>query len=308
MKNRKICIVGYGEHVRRTIIPSLNIKSEDLKIITKKKIKFCETFSQIKTALKILPKDYIFFNSTPPRVHYSTSKLILNSGFNLIVEKPLCVNLNQLNQLYQIAKKKKVFVFESMMYFYSKQFSLFKRLVTRKNIDKININFSIPRIRKKTFRSEKNLESSILFDMGCYPISLISYFKFNSNNCEVSYKKKNKTLSFLKINFLSRKIKFNIIIAIYRKYKNFVKIYFKNNTIYHLDHFFYGKKIQKINVLKSVNDNVNLSKINEENLFKILFNFSNKKLTRLSKSQYLITKRYLKSLNQIKKKLNYSSN
>jgi len=106
MKNRKICIVGYGNHVKNTIIPSLNSKPQFIKIVTQKKIDFYETFSNIQSAVKKLSKDYIFFNSTPPRFHYLTSKLILNSGFNLIVEKPLCINVNQLNQLYRIAKKK----------------------------------------------------------------------------------------------------------------------------------------------------------------------------------------------------------
>ena len=39
MKNKKICIVGHGHHVEKTIIPSLSIKSENIKIVTKKKIK-----------------------------------------------------------------------------------------------------------------------------------------------------------------------------------------------------------------------------------------------------------------------------
>ena len=115
MKNRKICIVGYGRHVKNTIIPSLNSKPQLIKIVTQKKIDCYETFSNIKSAVKKLPKDYIFFNSTPPKFHYLTSKLILNSGFNLIVEKPLCINVNQLNQLYRIARKKKLFIFENMM-------------------------------------------------------------------------------------------------------------------------------------------------------------------------------------------------
>ncbi len=106
MKLKKICIVGYGSHVENTIIPSLILKRENLKIVTKKKIENYETFSNIHIALKKLSKDYIFFNSTPPKFHYSLTKLILTSGFNVIVEKPLCLNVNQLDKLNKIAKKK----------------------------------------------------------------------------------------------------------------------------------------------------------------------------------------------------------
>ena len=70
MKNKKICIIGYGSHIKKTIIPSLSIKSKNIKIVTKKKLNDFETFSNIQLALKKLSKDYIFFNSTPPKFHY----------------------------------------------------------------------------------------------------------------------------------------------------------------------------------------------------------------------------------------------
>jgi hypothetical protein len=306
MKNRKICIVGYGKHVKSTIIPSLNTNPQLIKIVTQKKIDFYETFSNIKSALKKLSKDYIFFNSTPPKFHYLTSKLILNSGFNLIVEKPLCINVNQLNQLYRIAKKKNLFIFENMMYFYSKQFTLLKKILKKKDIKKIDINFSIPRVKKKSFRSENNFESSILYDLGCYPFSLISYFKFNNDNFKVFFKKKSDKLSLVKIFFLAKNIEFNITIAVYKVYKNYLQITYKNKSIYRFNYFFYGKKIQKINYFQSFNKKIKFFKINEDNLFKNILNYSNEKLMRLHNFQYLIIKRYLISLNQIKKKLNYS--
>jgi predicted dehydrogenase len=111
MQINKICIVGYGLHVKKTIIPSLNIQTKNIKIITKKIIDEFETFSSIHVALKELSKDYIFFNSTPPKFHYLISKLILSSGFNVIVEKPSCLKVNQLEKLNNIARKKKLFIF-----------------------------------------------------------------------------------------------------------------------------------------------------------------------------------------------------
>ena len=60
MKYKKICLVGYGSHVKNTIIPSLNLDKKNIKIITKKTLNDFETFSSVKEALKALPKDYIF--------------------------------------------------------------------------------------------------------------------------------------------------------------------------------------------------------------------------------------------------------
>src|SRR6056300_772564 len=125
MPINKICFVGYGNHVKKTIIPSLKIKKKNIKIVTKQKItENFETFTDIKTALESLDKSYVFFNSTPPKEHFSTSKLILNSGFNIIVEKPICSSSLQYKTLKKIADKKGLFLFENMMYFFSKQFSI----------------------------------------------------------------------------------------------------------------------------------------------------------------------------------------
>ena len=301
MKIKKICIIGYGSHVKKTIIPSLNLKSKNIKIITKKKIHNFEKFPNIQHALRKLSKDYVFFNSSPPKFHYSTSKLILLSGFNIIIEKPLCLNFNQLKILSNIASKKNLFMYENMMYFHSIQFRLLKKLLKRKNLKEIHMNFSIPDYRKNSFRKNNDLDSSIVFDVGCYPFSLISYFGFDNKNYNVEYKTKYNKLSFVKVSFTSKKIKFKIFIAIYEEYKNYVKVIFKNGSYYQLNHFFYGKKIKKINHSYSINKKIKEFKINEENLFKNIFDYSSQKLLKLSKAQYFVIKNYLISLNQIKK-------
>ena len=192
MKIKKICILGYGSHVKNTIIPSLPIKSNSIKIVTKKKIKDYETFPNIKLALKKLTKDYIFFNSTPPKNHFSTSKLILSSGFNIIIEKPLCINKNQLIKLNDIAKKKRLFMFENMMYLYSKQFQIVKNLIQKKTIKKIKIRFTIPDFSKTSFRTKNTPESSILYDMGCTHFLLFLILVSITKNIKFYIKKKIK--------------------------------------------------------------------------------------------------------------------
>ena len=301
MNNKKICILGYGAHVRNTIIPSLNLKRKNVKIVTKKRVSDYETFPNIKLALKNLSKDYIFLNSTPPMIHYSTSKLILSAGFNVIVEKPLCIKVNQLEKLNYLAKKKKLFIFENMMYFYSKQFLFFKKLLLKKKIKEININFTIPSFRKNTFRKIHTINSSILYDLGCYPFSLISYFCFDLKNYKVFYKTKNKKLNLIKVLFSSKKIKFNILLATNQTYENSVNVKYEDNLNYYFNHFFYGKKIKKINYIYELNQKKKVFIIDEKNLFESIFKFPNKKLLELSRKQFFVIKDYLTSLNQIKK-------
>jgi hypothetical protein len=311
MKIKKICFVGYGSHVEKTLIPSLNLKKKNIKIITKKKINNFETFSSTKKALGSLSKDYIFFNSTPPRLHYSLSKLILSSGFNLIVEKPMCLKSQQVEKLYNLAKKKNVFVFENMMYFYSEQFKLIKialmKAIKKKIIHSIDIKFTIPGFNFNSFRSEVNFNSSILYDMGCYPFSLLSYFNFDLKNFKIRYKIKKKRLNLFEVFFYCKNIKFNIFCGVFQKYENFLKINYKNLTSYQFNYVFYGKKITKENYYYN-GDIKKINTFNEKNIFKNIFSFTKNKLSNLSKNQYIVTKNYLNNLNRIKKKLNYSSN
>ena len=163
------------------------------------------------------------------------------------------------------------------------------------------MNFSIPKFNRNSFRKNNSLDSSIVFDMGCYPFSLISYFGFSKKIYKIKYTTKNKKINFIEILFKSKKIKFIITLAIYVAYKNYVKIIYKNNSYYQLNHFFYGKKIKKDNYLFLFNKKKKEFKINEENLFKNIFNYSSQKLLKLSKAQYFVIKNYLINLNQIKK-------
>jgi hypothetical protein len=91
------------------------------------------------------------------------------------------------------------------------------------------------------------------------------------------------------------------MIAINQAYKNFVNIKYENNLNYNLNYFFYGKKIKKNNFFYKLNQKRKTFIIFDKNLFRTIINFSNKKLLNLSKKNIYITKKYLTSLNQIKK-------
>ena len=305
MKIKKVCIVGYGSHAEKTIIPCLSIKKKDIKIISSKPaIKNYEIYPNIKTALKKIDKRYIIFNATPPNLHFETSKLILNKGFNLIIEKPICLNVKQLSTLKMLSKKQGLFIFENMMYFYSKQFSIFKKYILNKSkIDTIKLNFCLPNFNKNSFRSNTNLNSSLLYDVGCYPFSLISYLGFEMKDFNITHRFKNKILNYLKIDFYSKKIKFFVKIGFFRNYENFVEIIYSNKTKVRFNYFFYGKKIKKKNEIILSNMKKKTFIVNEDNTFKKIFNFDIKKIERLSKKQIITAHKYLKMLNKIKKNI-----
>ena len=309
MQINKICFVGYGNHVKKTIIPSLSIKKKNIKIVTKQKItENYQAFTDIKIALESLDKSYIFFNSTPPKEHFSTSKLILNSGFNIIVEKPICSSSLQYKTLKKIADKKGLFLFENMMYFFSKQFSIFNNKIKYlSKIEKIEINFTIPKFSSNSFRTNHHIENSLLYDVGCYPISLIAYLGIKPTEIKFDFKKKNKLLSNIKISIISKKIQFDIFIGFFEKYQNNVILNYFDGSILTFNHFFYGKKIIKENIYQNRNKIKKIS-IKENNIFEEIFKFSNNKILDMSNKNEEIIKSYLKILDTIKKKLNNTSN
>ena len=305
MKIKKVCIVGYGPHVEKTIIPSLSLKKRNIKIISSKiQIKNFDVFPNIKTALKKIGKDHIIFNATPPRLHFETSKLILNMGFNLIIEKPICLNTKQYTHLKILSKKQGLFIFENMMYFYSKQFSIFEKYILDKSkINSIKLNFLIPNFNKDSFRSSTSLNSSLLYDVGCYPFSLISYLGFEMKDFNIVYKFKNKILNYLKIDFTSKKIKFFVKIGFFYNYENFLELSYSDKKKIRFNYFFYGKKIIKKNEITLPNLKKKIFTVNDYNVFKKIFNLDIKKIVYLSKKQTNYNYTYLKMLNRIKKKI-----
>ena len=304
MKINKICFVGYGSHVEKTIIPSLSLKNNNIKIITTKPIvtKF-EIFPNLKSAINQIDRDFIFYNSTPPAIHFLTSKLIISNGYNLIIEKPICLNVIQLNKLRFLADLHNVFIFENMMYFYSKQFSIFNKYINinSNKINSININFCIPNFNKNSFRSNTNINSSLLYDVACYPFSLISYLGFNIYKYNFSYKYKNKILNHINISFYTNNINFTIIVSFFIKYQNYVKVILNDSTSLQFNHFFYGKKLVKNNILILPNKKIKVISVNDYDVFKKIFSYDISKLHYLSKDNFIVSHNYLKMLNRLKK-------
>jgi predicted dehydrogenase len=300
MKIKKICFVGYGSHVKKTLIPSLTLRNENIKIISSKSLsnKFV-TFPNIVSALNNISKDYIIYNATPPNLHYRTSKLILSLGFNIIVEKPLCLNITQLKKLRNLANSKKLFIFENMMYFQSKQFSFFKKFIKkREKIKTIELSFTIPNFNKKSFRSNSDV-NCLLYDVGCYPFSLISFLNYKIKKFAIDYKFKNKILNYVKVNFQSNNVNFRITIGYFLKYSNFVKIIFNNQSSVQFDKFFYGKKIRKQNIINKLGQKKKIIFIKDYNVFRKIFNYDKNKLRNSSKKNIYVVEDYLRVLGRI---------
>ena len=180
MKKYKVLILGYSKLSKKILI----------KTFIKNKIQFSIASVKEKKLINGVHKQYNSYNeglknsladiayiSLPNSMHYVWAKKALNLGYHVIIDKPICENLNKTKTLINLAKKNKRLLSEAIFFNYHKQISFALKLSG--GIDKIkyvNTNFIIPNPKKDNFRSSKKLMGGALMDMGCYASSIANIF------------------------------------------------------------------------------------------------------------------------------------
>ena len=126
---------------------------------------------------------------------------------------------------------------------------LSKYLAKNLKINELIINFCIPKFPNNSFRNELDIIDVLVFDLCCYPVSLITQlFDFKEiPNINLRVLKKNYRYSLnLKINKINIKIKFGIS----QNYQNNCILNALNKKI-KFNYFFYGKKnLNKYQLIK----------------------------------------------------------
>lgn len=81
--------------------------------------------------------------ASPNRLHYEQSKLMLENGKNVICEKPITVEPEELSELQTIAKKNGVIYIEAIMYMYNPARDLLKDAISKiGRITSVHFDFS----------------------------------------------------------------------------------------------------------------------------------------------------------------------
>ncbi|MBL11155.1 MAG: hypothetical protein CL402_11680 [Acidiferrobacteraceae bacterium] len=183
----KIAVWGLGKHAINNILPAIQ-ESSKLELVgcytRNGRIleSICKRYS-IKswvTEDEMLNDSYvdIIYLSTPPELHYTQGLQILESNKHLWCEKPISNNLQSTIDLVQLANKKSLSVCEGFMYLYHPHFQAFNEFITHlelsEKIFSIKSSFFLPKLEKPGFRFNKELGGSCIYDVGVYPISLIT--------------------------------------------------------------------------------------------------------------------------------------
>ena len=186
----------------------------------------------------------MYLVTTPPKTHYSIIKKLLNKNKNVLVEKPLTINQDQVDILNKLTLNKKNFFYEMLMYkftnCYLKTMNFCKQ--NSSEIDKIELTFLLPSYPKNTFRDSILLEDSCLFDIGSYIFDFSMELGNKIKNlklisCNFQQNLLNKIIFGFEINRLNIKAE----IGVGFKYQNSIKIINKDQSHIIFDKFFLWK-------------------------------------------------------------------
>ena len=178
---RIIDIVGFGDHIKRNIIPALN-RMDDLEIGTV----FARDLNKAESESKDLGLKLNFnrmekldscnqwvYVGTPISTHFPIVKKLLGRSVNVICEKVLTESFSKTSQLYTLAEINSCHLIEMSMYKFHRQFNVIKEIISRYRHDivKVEARFCIPELDQDNIRYDKSACGGSTLDVGYYPVS-----------------------------------------------------------------------------------------------------------------------------------------
>lgn len=115
----KIGFIGFGKSANRYHMPFIDLLKDEFKMIgyydngnTKFKMEYPTPagFKSYDSLEELYESVDIVVINTPSKYHFEYTKQALLAGKNVICEKPITNNLQQLNELFEIANEKKLFL------------------------------------------------------------------------------------------------------------------------------------------------------------------------------------------------------
>ena len=276
----RLGIWSYSNHFRYKVFPSIknNRKIDVVAILSNKKkdknsdLKNIKWFKNKKSFFDFCNLDYVYISSINSK-HFLDCKYALNKNVNVICEKPMCLNLDELNKLKNIAKERERNIFEMTQYTSHPLFIKLRKILSSKKIGeitKVESSFKIPLNDRKNFRFHNNYGGGALFDVGFYPISTM-FTLFGSKRIKIEkikFNKKNKLdISGNLFTINEEGIRFYLKWGFNSLYENYINIYGKKGKI--KVNFIFSKSVEqsgKIEILKKKKEIIKVENANQINL------------------------------------------
>ena len=282
--NNNYCVVGIGNHAYSKLIPSIVRSGQKIIGIVSRSnnlyIRKYKRFKYLDTAINVLPKNTIFVLSTPPHTHFNLIKKLVTKRKNVIVEKPIFTHPKQVDAFkkYYFKVKNSNLIYEAFMYRYTLMYKKSISFIHKEfnQIDKITCNFMLPSYPKDTFRDEKKLESSCLYDIGSYIFDYFTTFNLKLHSLKIiNANYIDDKLSSMYFSFKIGDINVYSNIGMNLKYKNNLIIKIKDGKEINFNTFFYGRPCNKvINIINK--DEIKNIVFYEKDAFTTMFKMSDK--------------------------------
>ena len=292
---KKLGFLSYSSHLRNKVIPSIKKNKNIIPtaiLSSGNKVNNNQYFKNSKKYKKkikfFLDKSYdtVYISSVTAN-HFKDCMLALKYKKNVICEKPICQNLNQLKKILSLAKRNSLKIDEVYQYCYHPLFNKIKKILKNKALGRIiyiDSAFIAPIIDKKNFRFKKNLGGSALLDVGVYPLSTLIFLlrnrKYRIINGRIFYKKNIKVDTKGEVNIESKETTIRYKWGYNSLYQNYIKIVGSKGTL--ITNFIFSKKISQsgciIITFKNKNKKIKVKRSNQiNNAFNFYLNRVNSK-------------------------------
>lgn len=241
----KILFLGYSSLFQRKIYPSLkkfkNISVEVASLKKKKKLNNIFFYDSYKVAVDNSDAKVVYISLINSE-HFKWAIYCLKKNKHLIIDKPITLNFNQTKKLIKIAKNKKLFLSEAVVFHYHNQFKKVYSFLNFKKKIELKAFFHIPKLSKNNFRNHKLLGGGCFNDMSTYAAFLINNF-FKRKNFYLKKKKVTRKFYNFELSIYSHLLVCDFSFKFNSEYKN--EIILTNNNKTYLIKFAFSPPINK---------------------------------------------------------------
>jgi predicted dehydrogenase len=184
----KVAILGYSSIVERKVLPALLT----IPVITAIEIYTRRDLSQFTIVSAQYPSATIFrsdlffdkinaedayafiYISGENHLHFKLAMNCLQKGYNIIVDKPICLSQGELIDIMEEAVARNCFVSEACTWSYHKQCGHITKQLSANKSNYIDVKFTIPMPKPSSFRVNQSFPGyGVFWDMSVYIADLL---------------------------------------------------------------------------------------------------------------------------------------